>query len=318
MAKIICRSCGKIISDVDAFCPKCGAPAEVSMRPATIGGRSMAAAGISASNGRNSRRNRSAAAGLSASETEKTTDSLDHAHSSFESICSEDEGSVRREELRESAEKARAAFREQRARSAKAGRKAEAKGSGKKTLAILVAVVIGISLLSDLLGGIYNEFEDALEGTYYEEAEPDQQAEMYAVTSSGDAVLSQMAAQIEYRSYAEQSDSIGQMSQEEYQNFYRDRISREITDLEPYIGDSLGGSSIEENCGLYCDGLVLQLESLQYTESDPARHEELWNTGRAMISKSVTELFEAGLLDITWEQYQPYEAFYSEEGAAYA
>ncbi|MGN1350683.1 MAG: zinc ribbon domain-containing protein [Anaerovoracaceae bacterium] len=315
MAKIICRSCGKIISDVDAFCPKCGAPAEVSMRPATIGGRSMAAAGISVSKGRNSRRNL-AAAGRSASDTEKTTDSLDHAHSSFESICSEDEGSVRREELRDSAEKARAAFREKRARSAGAGRKAGAQGSGKKTLAIIVAVVIGISLLSDLLGGIYNEFEVAFEGTYYEEAEPDWQAEMYAVTGSGDAFLYQMADQIAYRSYVEQSDSIAQMSQEEYQDFYRDRIAAEIAELEPYIGDSLGGSSIEENCGLYYDGLVLQQESLQYAESDPAHYEELWNTGRAMISKSVTELFAAGLLDITWEQYQPYEEFMTAEATA--
>ena len=48
MAKIICKKCGKIFSDVSAFCPKCGAPAEISGRPEFIGGRQMASAGRSA------------------------------------------------------------------------------------------------------------------------------------------------------------------------------------------------------------------------------------------------------------------------------
>ena len=51
MAKIICKKCGKIFSDVSAFCPKCGAPAEISSRPESIGGRQMASAGRSARTG---------------------------------------------------------------------------------------------------------------------------------------------------------------------------------------------------------------------------------------------------------------------------
>lgn len=294
MAKLICKKCGKIFSDVSAFCPKCGAPAEVSGRPEFIGGRQMAAAGRSA----RSRAKGSFDGKLFDEDSLEVDDRLTHSHSSFNNICSDDKSPLGK--IRKSS-----------------GRKAK-EITKFKMMWVIIAVIIFINILSAVIAGISSFVSDisyrvdnigwgdnyhdygVTEVIGYDE-------ESFGITDEGKDFMDIIAAQLEYRSSNIDPSAVAELSDEERVMFFSTWIKRELSVIEPYMSCELSDyDNFNDCCNNYIDGLNCQLNALDYYTIDSEEFQYEWTTGYDFRINSIIDMYEIYGMQLSGDLYEKY------------
>ncbi len=325
MAKLICKKCSKIFSDVSAFCPKCGAPAEISGRPEFIGGRQMAMAGRSS-------RGRSAAGtfdGKSFDSSLSDDSGLTHSHSSFDDICSDDDESPL-ERIKNASEKVRSAgnFTKNMTFSSPSvsfRRNRRSAGTGSvtrgKVIAVIVAVIIGINILSAIITGITGRvlnvagsFENiGFEGAGFgreQEVYPYEE-EVFVMNEDANGFMEIVAAQLDYRNYSIDTDAVEAFDEEQHIRFFSTLIKEELSILEPYMNAELSDDEyFNYLCSNYIEGLNYQIQALDYYSFDFSAFEYDWNLGYEMRLSSIIELYEMYGMPLDDELYNIYRADY--------
>lgn len=330
MAKIICKKCGKIFSDVSAFCPKCGAPAEISSRPESIGGRQMASAGRSArTGGTGSIDGKVFSSGdlLNEGSPRGSGKGMSHSHSSFDDICSDDDSSPLGGAVKKIAEKkssgakthsAGISFR--RHHTSDAGRNAAAgpgagahRGYGRyqvktqpgKIIVVIIAVIIGINILTAIVTLCGARIAGS--GSITPDFGFDDTAEAYTVTADDDSFMQAVADQLEYRDTLDDK-ALKNMTDEEYVVFFDDLINRELGELTPYQASD--SSCIEYYRDNYIDGLYQQLHALDFYTTDRPEFNYYWNFGYNERVYSIVDLYDYYGMQLSDDLYNVYKADY--------
>lgn len=339
MAKIICKKCGKIFSDVSAFCPKCGAPAEISSRPEFIGGRQMASAGRSArTNGTGSIDGKVFSSGdlLNEGSPRGSGKEMSHSHSSFDDICSDDDPSPLGSAVKKLAEKhsggakthsASINFRRNTSGQSTAGRGTGSisgspyssdnagarRGSGRyqvktqpgKIIVAIIAVIIGLNILSVLVTSCASLVTGS--GSGMPEFGFDDTAETYAVTADDDSFMQTVANQLEYRDTLDE-EALKNMTDEEYVVLFDDMINSELGELTPY--QTSDTSDIEYYRDNYIDGLYQQLHALDFYTTDRSEFNYYWNFGYNERVYSIVNLYDYYGMQLSDDLYNVYKADY--------
>ena len=340
MAKIICKKCGKIFSDVSAFCPKCGAPAEISSRPESIGGRQMASAGRSArTNGTGSIDGKVFSSGdiLNESSPGGSGKGMSHSHSSFDDICSDDDSSALGGAVKKLAEKHSGGTKMHSAsinfrRHNTSGRSTAGRGTGSisgspysaddtgtrsgngryqvktqpgKIIVVIIAVIIGLNILSVLVTSCASFVTGS--GSGMPEFGFDDAAETYTVTADDDSFMQAVADQLEYRDTID-DEALKNMTDDEYVSFFTDLINNELSELTPY--QTSDGSDIEYYRDNYIDGLYQQLNALDFYTTDQSEFNYYWNFGYNERVYSIVNLYDYYGMQLSDDLYNVYKTDY--------
>ncbi len=346
MAKIICKKCGKIFSDVSAFCPKCGAPAEISSRPESIGGRQMAAAGRSArANGTGTIDGKKFRSGdlLNEGSPRSSGKGMSHSHSSFDDICSGDDssplGAVKKLAEKQSggAKTPSASINFRRHHTSDAGR-SSGTGSGAGSTGRSMDGVSGSPYTSGNSGA-----RRSSNGRYQVQSQPgkiivviiaviiglnilsvivtscaslitrvpdytfDDTNDTYTVTESDDEFMQKISDQLYYRSTLNDND-LKNLPDDEYVKFFQNLINDELSELTPY--QSTDYSSIEYYIDNYIEGLQLQLNALDYYTTDKSEFNYYWNSGYNDRVYSIVNLYDYYGMQLDEDLYNVYKADY--------
>ncbi len=320
MAKIICKKCGRIFSDVSAFCPKCGAPAEISSRPEFIGGRQMAAAGRSArTNGTGSIDGKTFRSGdlLNEGSPRSSGKGMSHSHSSFDDICSDDSssplGTVKKFAERQSsgAKTPSASISFRRHHTSDSGRSTETSRSSNgryqvqsqpgKIIVVIIAIIIGLNILSVIVTSCASLITGVPDYTF------DDTNDTFTVTESDDEFMQKVSDQLYYRSTLNDND-LKNLQDDEYVKFFQNLINDELSELTPY--QSSDYSSIEYYIDNYIEGLQLQLNALDYYTTDKSEFNYYWNSGYNDRVYSIVNLYDYYGMQLDEDLYNAYKADY--------
>lgn len=307
MAKVICKKCGKIFSDVSAFCPKCGAPAEISSKPESIGGRQMAAAGRSArTSGTGSIDGKKFNSGDLLSEGSARGRNLSHSHRSFDDICSDDSarttssgrgsGSGAGSGTGAPGSIPGSIYSEQRSKSSRSSSQVPP----GKIIAIIIAVIVGLNILMSLITSCASMINfDSTPDVGFNDT-----AESYYVTADGDAFIQTVSDQIEYRSSSISGDMLSGMTDEEYVNFFKDLINGELSELEQYQDADV--ADLEYYRDEYIMGLNDQLMAIENFADYRSEYDYFWNTGYRERVYVIMDLYD--LYGMQVDNYDAYRA----------
>lgn len=331
MAKLICKKCSKIFSDVSAFCPKCGAPAEISGRPEFIGGRQMAMAGRSV----RSRAKGSFDGKLFDEDALEVEDRLTHSHRSFDDICSDDESPLGK--MKNVSEKIRTAQTSKTPKNAKASKSSVSfmfnslsgnsdRSSGRKAkeitkfkmMWIIIAVIIFINILSVVIAGISSFVSDISYrvdnvgwGDNYKDYGVAEvigyDGESFGITDEASDFMDIVAAQLEYRSSNIDPSVVAELSDEERVMFFSTWIQRELSVLEPYMNCELSDDdNFNDCCDNYIYGLNCQLNALDYYTIDLEEFQYEWITGYSFRINSIIDMYEMYGMSLSSDLYEKY------------
>ncbi len=321
MAKIICKKCGRIFSDVSAFCPKCGAPAEISSRPEFIGGRQMAAAGRSArTNGTGSIDGKTFRSGdlLNEGSPRSSGKGMSHSHSSFDDICSDDSssplGTVKKFAGGQSsgAKTPSASISFRRHHTADSSRSAGTSRSSNgryqvqsqpgKIIVVIIAVIIGLNIITALITSCGSLIMNRMPDFTFDDT-----TDTYTVTESDDSFMQAVSDQLYYRNSLS-DDDLKSLPDEEYVKFFQNLINDELSELTPYQTSDY--SSIKYCIDSYIEGLQLQLNALDYYTTDKSDFNYYWSSGYDDRIFSIINLYDYYGMQLDEDLYNAYKADY--------
>ena len=309
MGKQFCRKCGKIISEIDAFCPRCGTPAELSLGPQYIGGRKIASVRMRQGRVRNDRDLLAADRGRSIRSLERETrrsgtkrdthsgragdSKLTHSHT----------GNMAHSDRAGDAELTHSHAADMTRQPVSGGQgsagRTQPAPKGKHPVRNIF-IVIGVIFL---IGRIMLAADDS--GLMYvPENDPDTAG--YGLYYEGSEAMSRIEYQV-YNRYYSYTDLIP--SETDPEVLRAERISlyeSELDSLEEFENSEIGQEDVQNSFWLYMSGLEQQYYALTKCTPGTDEYDENWSYGCYDRIYAITDLMSQGCIGYDEEIYDRY------------
>jgi len=279
MAKIKCRSCGKMFSDVEVFCPKCGYPAESSSGPVRVGGRPATGSAVR-------RINRSADSMFD--DEKKSTYRASGLGNIFGGMTNM---------LKSKNRLTIVVF---------------------IIILVIVIFNMAMGAIGMLVSNVQNTVQNFTADISEEIAGNvpvmEFTGEGHSMLDSG-VFLQDFSDMVAERAKAVGSEHDEQPEGEDFVEFYRIILEREIIEAEEikeFSSPSLDDENLEYYIDLYIEGLYEQLSALDYYITDMSEFEFYWNYGYSLRAAAIVDLNEVYGLDIPQELIDDHQVHYDE------